>query len=107
MLFEEWCAIVFTLGTFHDEFLNFYIDSQVKCADFYISSCKTNKAIPYTFWLTQFNGSLPSKGLLYMVTCYKSPWIIHSSKFLIIKPSTDEFSVESEWGSYRKLLNFE
>ena len=70
---------------FHDEFLNFYIDSLVQCADFYISSCKTNKAMPYTFWLTLFNGSVSAKGILYMVTCYKSPWIIHSSKFLIIK----------------------
>jgi len=84
MLFEEWCAIVFTIGAFHDEFLNFYIDSLVKCADFYISSCKTNKAMPHT-WLIQFNGWVPAKGLLYMMTCYKSPWIIHSPEFLILK----------------------
>jgi hypothetical protein len=85
VLFEEWCIIVSTIGAFHDEFLNLYIDSLVKCADFYISSCKTNKAVVHIFWLTQFNGSVPAKGLLYMVTCYKSPWIIHSFKFLILK----------------------
>jgi len=49
MLFEEWCAVIFTIGTSHYEFLNFYLDSLVKCADFYISSCKTNKAMTYTF----------------------------------------------------------
>jgi hypothetical protein len=72
MLFEEWCAVIFTIGTSHYEFLNFYLDSLVKCADFYISSCKTNKAMPYTFLLTQFNGSARARGLTDMVTSYKS-----------------------------------
>ena len=70
-LLEEWCSIVFTVGAFHNELLNFNIDNLVKCADFYISSCKTIEAVQYTFWLVQFSGSVPTKGLLGTVTCRK------------------------------------